>query len=446
MTVGQRSGPAGARHSAFLPSADVRDVAIRVLEHAERLGLNTYDPSDIKAHPFIAGSLQTSSVLGRTARGLCYVLLAASPTFGRKALGITKHAYPHAVSRLAQAYISAARVLGRSAYLDRAEALLHWITARAVPTAHGIAWTHPVDIIWPTQTIVAGTPIAHTTMLCVDAFLDFHLATGAPWALDQAQAGAAFVMEDLPRTRFDDGRIALGYTSADTTQFINVSADALRMIARLMEFEGSAGRRPMALGLARFLLANHNADGSWYYHAIADTRHRPFVDNYHTGMVLSGLRYALALDWEDEALARRLRDALYRGMDHFLRTLFDGDGAARFSPESRWPIDGYSCAQGILTLSDFGRDGETPRPLSSRAEATLGRLIEFTMRNMINARGACCWRRYRLRGIWLPTLRWPQSLMAFALMECLGDDAGRGGDASASALADAGEAGPGSAV
>jgi hypothetical protein len=425
---------------ALSSSADLRDVAIRVLEHAERLGLHTYDPSDIKAHPLIAGSLQTNSVLGQTARGLCYALLAASPTLGRRALGIAKHAYPHAVSRLAQAHISAARFLGRSAHLDRAEALLQWIGAEAVPTANGIAWTHPVDIIWPTQTIAAGTPIAHTTMLCVDAFLDFHLATGAPWALDKAQAGAAFVLKDLPRTTFGDGRVALAYTSADTTQFINVSADALRMIARLSNLERSANMRPMALSLAQFILANHNADGSWYYHAVEDTRHRPFVDNYHTGMVLSGLCYALALDWGDEALARRLREALHRGMDHFLRTLFDVDGAARFSPESRWPVDGYSCAQGVLTLSDFGRIEEAPRALATQAEATLARLIAFTIRDMINAKGACCWRRYRHGGIWLPSLRWPQSLMAFALMECLQHGAGRADEALAGAIEDAGEA------
>ena len=411
-----------------LPStAGLRDVALRVLEYAERLGLHTYDPSDIKAHPRIARSLQSNTVPDRMARGLCYALLAVSPILGRRALGITKHAYPHAVSRLAQAYISAARFLGRTAYLEKAEALLHWLVGEAVPTPSGIAWTHPVDIIWPTQTIAAGTPIAHTTMLCVDAFLDFHLAVGAPWALDKAQEGARYVVQDLPRMTFDDGRVALGYTSVDTTQFINVSADALRMIVRLTHIARWTGMRPMCLGLAQFLLANQNADGSWYYHAIADKRHRPFVDNYHTGMVLSGLCHALAFDWEDGAFVVRLRESLCKGMDYSLRRLFDADGAARFSPQDRWPVDGYSCAQGVLTLCDFMRAGGAPADLSEQAEATLERLVAFTIREMINAEGACCWRRYGFGRIWLSSLRWPQSLMAFALMECLQGTAVRGG-------------------
>ncbi len=96
-------------------------------------------------------------------------------------------------------------------------------------------------------------------------------------------------------------------------------------------------------GNVNFVLESQNADGSWPY---AKDGVRDFVDHFHTCFVMKALAKIHALTGE-----QRILDALKRGVDYYLKNLFDEDGMPRpFSKAPRLTVykcELYDCAECI---------------------------------------------------------------------------------------------------
>ena len=152
---------------------------------------------------------------------------------------------------------------------------------------------------------------------------------------------------------------------------------------------------------SRHLLAHQRPDGSWPY---AEDGRGDWVDNFHTGYVLDAL-LCCSQGLEDPAA----RDAWRRGLAFFRESLFEPDGAPRFTTERLHPVDGQSVAQSIETLA----------LASSLHPELLGdaRLVlDYGLRRMRRRDGAFAFQRHRLLVNRAAHVRWVEAPMLSALV------------------------------
>jgi hypothetical protein len=147
--------------------------------------------------------------------------------------------------------------------------------------------------------------------------------TGDPRYQDYAGEVARYFIDEHPRSTCLEGTYFYYDPNLSGTIF-NASGE---ISSYLIEYGAVCGDREATQagqsGL-KFLIANQNDDGSWFYGAGPQFR---YIDNFHTAFVLSALVSATKyLDWA------ALVECLNRGVRYFTSSLF------RESPDGLRPI------------------------------------------------------------------------------------------------------------
>lgn len=149
-----------------------------------------------------------------------------------------------------------------------------------------------------------------------------------------------------------------------------------------------------------FVLETQKADGSWYY---AVDQVRDFVDHYHTCFVMKALAKIQQLTGDE-----RIRPALEKGVNYYLRNLFDVDGLPKpFSKAPRLTVykrELYDCAECINLCLLLRRE-------FLHLEQALNRVVQHILDCWIKPDGS--FRSRRLHFGWdnVPMHRWAQSQM-----------------------------------
>ena len=162
-----------------------------------------------------------------------------------------------------------------------------------------------------------------------------------------------------------------------------------------------------------FVLETQQVDGSWYY---AVDQVRDFVDHYHTCFVMKALAKIRQLTADE-----RIRSALEKGVNYYLRNLFDADGLPKpFSRAPRLTVykrELYDCAECINLCLLLRR--EFPE-----LEQTLHRVVQHILAFWIKSDGS--FRSRRLHFSWdnVPMHRWAQSQMFRSLAYYLCEEGG----------------------
>lgn len=385
----------------------------RVYAFTKQLGVETYDPYDIKATPLAVWSYQRPSPFRTIVRKALYGAELFFPLALRRVMGIRKRETAGGSARWAQANIARYRALGGDDCLPIAESVLRGLLDRPGVASVGIGWGVP--FVWQTYfgTVPANTAVAHTTQTVGHALLDFFDATGEKWARDAAFEAGEYITRGLNQTVRGDGTVALSYTPHDHSQVINVSAEVAGFLKRLARPQDQG----LVQGLASFVCSTQNEDGSWLYSAADSFDGYNPIDNYHTGMNLGGLLPLL-----DEP--RTLR-SFEQGLRFHLGRHFEEDGCPKMRPDSKYPVDSYSAGESILVLTKVVEDTRIGGSLRESARATLDKLVQFTVNEMGDARGGFVYRRFPHRDMTIDSLRWAQALLCQALIEYEGSGVGR---------------------
>lgn len=390
--------------SPYLPALQ------RATAFARSLGDATYDPFDIKSLPFIARTYQSRNPLGRLARALVYGLELVAPVPLRRALGVPKRVTAGGMGRWAQACLALYRLDGDDAHLAEAERALKWLLDHPGTSDTGLGWGVPFE--WTTYfgTVPPDTAVAHTTHACGAAFLDFHEATGAPWAFEAALKCCQFLTEGLNIKTHPSGSASLSYTPIDDTEVVNISSESAAFLLRCAR----PADQPLVWRLGAFVTEAQNPDGSWLYAAPGSTDAANPIDHYHTAMVLHGL---IGLSSNID-----VRGAFERGLAFHIQYHFLPDGCPKLRPDAVHPIDIYSAGESLLLLLSAACLEWLDAELRSECRATVRRLARYTIDNMAFPDGGFVYRRYSHRAMRVDSMRWAQALMVHALAElCLCD-------------------------
>ncbi|HLI43042.1 MAG TPA: hypothetical protein VKU92_01055 [Acidimicrobiales bacterium] len=394
------SAPAADRRAALLA------YCARGLDLAERAGYRSFDPFDGLDCPCGRALFRISKAGARIA----VQVGARSGATPRRLAGVGMRTEAKAVADL----LSTACVLEESGAGDprRPERLVELLLGLAVPTEHGQGWGLSFPCASRFVRAEAMTPNAYTTACAAGALLDAAAVLRRDDLVAAATAALSFVTEDLGWIRRPEGDY-LRYWPGLDAPITNVQALVASVAARTARASGEERWSETAQVLARSVVVAQRGDGSWRY---SEDGSADFVDSFHTGFVLDGLRGFLT--WAGTSV-HEVRVALERGLEYFRAHLFDERSALpRARSDGRPTHDPQAVAQCAVTLSSDG----SPAGLDG-AWRTFGHFPELDEGRLVRPRG--------LSPASYLSLRWhvgPAVLAAARMLELAGHPAPTGGE------------------
>jgi hypothetical protein len=279
------------------------------------------------------------------------------------------------------------------------DSLIGQLKALRSPNAPHWCWGY--SFAWQTRTLVVprGTPNLVCTVFVANALLDAYEQSGDASLLEIAKSAATYIASDLYAVEGD----AVGFRYPTPQSFPGIhNANILgaAFLCRVYAQTRAEGLIDPAMRAARYSADRQQPDGSWVY---GDLQTQQWVDNFHTGYNLSGLR-AIGFHLNTSEFDDRIR----RGFEFYHRHFFREDGAPRYFHDRTYPIDIHAVAQSLITLREFSY-------LDDRSSAQADAVFDWAIAHMWDERGYFYYRVLPWCVIRTSYMRWSQAWMCVAL-------------------------------
>ena len=360
--------------------ADVRGIALKLLNWAASRRFKGYDPYDALNSPF-AGVLTLGTKYGRIA---LTQFLRRSPVNLRPALLIKPDVNPKALALFLEGCVK----LGE---LDVARDLANQTLKLRSDGCSGAGWGY--NFPWQNrfQLLPRFTPTIVNTAFAGHALLDFYEASGDEQSLDAALLAPAFMLNDLNRLDDGDDAFCFSYTPLDRNFVHNANLLGASLLARIATRYGRTELLDPSLCALRYSSRRQHEDGSWFY---AERREQNWIDSFHTGFILEAIRRVLAL-----GLAPELREGYEKGVQFYAENFFLEDGTPKYYADRLYLVDIHAPAQAIsFFASEPGR------------EELAERVLNWTLTNMRDpSTGAFYFRKKGNRVVKTLYMRWSEA-------------------------------------
>jgi hypothetical protein len=390
---------ASARAADAIDSATTTEpaaIALRLLAYCKANDWAGYDPYDalnselFKALPMLDR---------RIPRLVMTQLLKRSPVNLRPLLLVprTQNAKGHALFLQAMLKLSGLGLLEDPTLIPSFVDGL--IAMRSPGTSY---WCWGYSFPWQTRTIVVprGYPNLVCTTFVANALLDAYDQCGDVRCLEMAKSAADYIVTELYWT---DGRsvASLSYPlPKQPVRIHNANLLGAGLLCRVFSHSGEKRLLETALKVARYSAGCQRPDGSWMYGELATQQ---WIDNFHTGYNLAGLR---AVD--EYAATDEFAGVIERGYQFYRNHFIQDDGAPRYFHDRLYPIDVHCVAQSLITPLQFKHlDEGGPRLAQS--------VFDWAIRHMWDER---CYFYYRVSPVHTtrtPYMRWGQAWMLVGL-------------------------------
>jgi hypothetical protein len=323
---------------------------------------------------------------------------------------------PIADAHYAMGFAFLREATGEPKHLDRAIHFLEVLKNSRSPGFENCCWGYPFDWVTRNGVLKAHTPFITTTPYVFEALFQVNKLSPRDEWREIMLSAVRYATEDIKDKPFPGGGRTCSYMPGGEFNVVNASAYRATMLVSAAKFFGNEDWLKTAAGNVDFVLAAQNPDGSWPY---AKDGVRDFVDHFHTCFVMKALA-KIYLQTSD----RRIFAALEKGVDYYLKNLFDEDGMPRpFSVAPRLTVykcELYDCAECINLCLLL-------RKTFPQLEHTLQTVVRGILENWIKPDGS--FRSRKLMFGWdnVPMHRWAQSQMfralAFYLCSSRGNEA-----------------------
>lgn len=263
-------------------------------------------------------------------------------------------------------------------------------------------WCWGYSFPWQTRTIVVprGTPNLVCTTFVASALLSAYESRRDPACLAMAASAAEYILRDLYWTG-EDSIAGFSYPLPTVrAQIHNANFLAAALLCRVARHTGERKFIEPALRATRASAAKQRADGSWLY---GELPKQAWIDNFHTGYNLSGLRGVSA-----DAGTVEFEGNISRGFEFYRAHFFREDGAPRYFHDRTYPIDVHCVAQSLITLLEFKDYPGAPLEIANR-------VYRWAMANMRDEKGYFYYRVLPYCKIRTSYMRWSQAWMLLAL-------------------------------
>jgi rhamnogalacturonyl hydrolase YesR len=361
----------------------------RVEKWVEDHDYMAYEPFDGLSSPLrrlTFGSLFLDRLLMQAVR--------QSPINLRPLLGIKPLPSTKGRGYMAAGYITMYRLTGDSEYREKAIRCLEWLMEHKSPKFAEYSWANHFDFASRGGRYSKHESIIVWTALIGLAFVDGYEHLGEERYLEVAQSVCHWILA-LPRERTESGT-CISYLATGQSSIHNANMLGAALLARTWRHAGRPEYLRVASEAMRYSCSRQRPDGSWWY---AEEPKYQWIDNFHTGYNLSGLKHYI-----DSTGDETYRAGMIRGLEFYKRHFFQEDGCPRYYHNRTQPIDSQCAAQSIETLADFA--DVDPEALSLSRKVAL-----WTIRNMQDRDGHFYYRVYPLMKAKAPMLHWAQATM-----------------------------------
>ena len=375
----------------------------------ENEGFRGWDPYDALNSPLLRRLTFGSRRLGQ----LWVQLFKLSPVNLRPLFGVPKGYNPKGMGLFLASYWRKYLLGGEARHLQQTRFFARWLLDNHSKGFHGLSWGY--NFPWPNRGFFApaGMPTIVNTAFIGLAFLDLirlegtSSSPGQPtdWGfspLETARAACEFILLDLNRTEPAADELCFSYTPLDHRFVHNANLMGAWLLAETAALTGEDPLIDAAARAARYTVRRQGADGSWKY---GEGPGDGWVDNFHTGFVLTALKRILELRPEAGP-----GESLEWGYLYWKRVFSLPNGAPKYFPQKTWPIDIHACAQSALTFLAFSDQDSQAQDLARRS-------LDWAMERMQDRGGFFYFQRRPAWTIRIPYLRWSQAWMQRAFVE-----------------------------
>jgi hypothetical protein len=365
----------------------------RVQQWVEKHNYRAYEPFDglsSWARPLTLGNVFAQRLLQQTIR--------QSPINLRPLMGVKPKDSSKGQGYMAWGYLLLYRATEQEPYLEKAVRCLNWLDKNKVSRFQHHSWSNVFDYASRNGYYTKDDPIIVWTALIGHAFMEgFDLSEDEKF-LKVAESACRWIME-LPREKTDRGD-CLSYLSDRQLSVHNANMLGAGLLARTAAKTSNDEFRRVARSAMEYSCARQHGEGSWWYAESPDNR---WIDNFHTGYNLDGLRYYIDYSGDDE-----FRPNLIKGLEYFKRHFFEPSGRPKYYHSRTYPVDIQCSSQAIDTLAWFSDLDPECLPLARKVAA-------WTIRNMQDRDGHFYYRQYPFIKAKAPMLHWGQATMFKAL-------------------------------
>jgi hypothetical protein len=288
----------------------------------DRFGETSFDHQSYFAGP-IGGRAKALYYRNRAGMLAVAPMIASEALFpAARQLFWKKQRFPIADAHYAMGFAYLAQTTGNVEHGGRAVHFLEVLEGSRSPGYQHAGWGYPFDWVTRNGVMKARTPLITSTPYAYEAFAAVHHLDGDRRWLRMMASAAEHAFREIPDLDISSDEASCAYNPHDT-EFRVVNASAYRafmLYAAARQF----GRDDYAAAARRnlnFVLRAQQNDGSWRY---AMDGVRNFVDHFHTCFVLKALAKIEALTGDVGC-----REAIDRGVDYYVRHLFDESGLPR---------------------------------------------------------------------------------------------------------------------
>jgi hypothetical protein len=375
---------------------NVRAVALSLLNYCRGQDWAGYDPYDALNSRLLGAVPFLDSRIPRIA---FTQLLKRSPVNLRPILRISPTQNPKALGLFLEAFIK----LEKAGVLEDGARMIHEMAEKliAARSENGPYFSWGYSFPWQTRTIVVprGTPNLVCTTFGAHALLEAYDFTSESRYLDGAKKAADYICEKL---YFEEGKAcSFSYPLEGLSSKIhNANFLAAGLLARVHSHIPNDQMLEKAFKSARYSASCQKEDGSWVY---GELPKQQWIDNFHTGYNLSGLR-----ELSKYACTSEFDTHIQRGLDFYKSHFFSGDYAPKYFHDNLYPIDVHCISQSILTPIEFAARWE------GAYETAFG-VFNWAVKNMRSEEGYFYYRLLPYAKIKTPYMRWGQAWMLLAL-------------------------------
>ena len=274
------------------------------------------------------------------------------------------------------------------------------ISLRSDKCRHGSAWGYNFD--WQARRLFLfpeGTPTVVVTSFCASALFDAYEVTRREEYLSVALSSADFVMNDLQRTKKENGFL-FSYSPLNGNNTVyNASLLGTKLLSQCYHYTKNDFYFAAARESAVACTEAQNDDGSWFY---GELPLQQWIDSFHTGYNLEAL-----VTYQQMAGDTSFSGSIDKGFDFYLNNFFLPDGTPKYYHNKTYPVDIHSPAQLIVALCRSGKL-EQHRELADR-------VLNWTIRHMQDPSGYFYYQKHRLYTNKISYMRWSNAFMFNAL-------------------------------
>ncbi len=243
-------------------------------------------------------------------------------------------------------------ILGtREKLLEQIKLLANLLISLQSQGYSGACWGYNFD--WQARRLFLfpkNTPTVVATNFCATALMEAYEITREKNFLDVALSAADFVINDLHRTKCNDGFLFSYSPLRGNDTVFNASLLGSRLLSYCYHYTQKEEYKEAARISVLACCNAQQKNGAWVYGMLPV---QSWIDSFHTGYNLDGL-----MAYEQLTGDKSFYSALEKGFQFYITHFFEEDGTPKYFHNKTYPIDIHCPGQLLITLARLDKYGE----------------------------------------------------------------------------------------